>query len=499
MRRIKMSEVISRSVDRSAAILFKPFQLKKWLILSFIALFAGTLSFGSINGGSGGRSSSPKSQKETQSQAPQSQPSQAGTEETSQAKSETDETGTGPFSENNIIFWIFIATIICLVSSVFILTLFWLSAHYSFIWFNAIAANDASIIGPFHKHRAQGRSLFKAFLGYMAIFLSAAALMVLWGVLIAVKAGVFQPGFTWSVPIFFRLFWMPLTGILLVIIASVFISTAIMNFTVMIMALDKTPFLKAFGKTLRFFKDNPMDIALFYLVIFLLWVACSAMVMVIALILLLAFVLAGALLAGIGYLTFMVLLKLKIIFVAYCIIIGLPWFATLFVAIICAELPLAVFLRSFSIEYLCSFEGGYTYEMLDRYAQERSTDRSKTIVILPVIFMSLLSFVLVVGLLAAIAIPNFIKARDNANAALANKCTTNLRAIETAKKMWAEESGVSQGSVPTWENIVPSYLIKVPSCPKGGTYTVGPAAEPPQCSIGDNSTQRTDDDHIIKE
>jgi hypothetical protein len=53
--------------------------------------------------------------------------------------------------------------------------------------------------------------------------------------------------------------------------------------------------------------------------------------------------------------------------------------------------------------------------------------------------------VLILPLLAAIAIPNFVKARD---AAQNNMCVNNLRLIQSAKEQWALENKKADTDVP---------------------------------------------------
>ena len=62
--------------------------------------------------------------------------------------------------------------------------------------------------------------------------------------------------------------------------------------------------------------------------------------------------------------------------------------------------------------------------------------------------------VAIIGLLAAIAIPNFVKSRE---AARKNTCINNLRMIDGAKQIYALEGHTSVGYVPTESNIAP-YL-----------------------------------------
>ena len=92
---------------------------------------------------------------------------------------------------------------------------------------------------------------------------------------------------------------------------------------------------------------------------------------------------------------------------------------------------------------------------------------------------ALLAPVAVVGMLSAIAIPNFVKARATSQQ---NACINNLRQIDGAKNEWALEKGKKAGDVPTKEDLLP-YLRSWPVCPQGGTYTIGAVNEKPTCSI----------------
>ncbi len=85
----------------------------------------------------------------------------------------------------------------------------------------------------------------------------------------------------------------------------------------------------------------------------------------------------------------------------------------------------------------------------------------------------------VVGMLAAIAVPSFTKARENAQQA---QCMHQLRQIDSAKQMWAIENGQPDTATPTWEDLMP-YLTGKPECPMGGTYEIGAVGEPPSSSI----------------
>jgi len=110
--------------------------------------------------------------------------------------------------------------------------------------------------------------------------------------------------------------------------------------------------------------------------------------------------------------------------------------------------------------------------------------------------------VAIIGLLAAIAIPSFMKARTTSQK---NSCINNLRQIESAKDQWVIEHGGTNGalieatqSATTFTNLVGpnSYIKANPSCPAGsdanakGTaaraqadYTIAAIGTNPLCNI----------------
>lgn len=87
--------------------------------------------------------------------------------------------------------------------------------------------------------------------------------------------------------------------------------------------------------------------------------------------------------------------------------------------------------------------------------------------------------VAIIGLLAAIAIPNFVKARQTAQA---NACINNMRQIESAKEQYALENGLTTGDAVT--DVQAGAYIKggYPTCPANGTYTIGAVGTDVVCS-----------------
>jgi prepilin-type N-terminal cleavage/methylation domain-containing protein len=93
--------------------------------------------------------------------------------------------------------------------------------------------------------------------------------------------------------------------------------------------------------------------------------------------------------------------------------------------------------------------------------------------------------VAIIGLLAAIAIPNFVRARETARM---NACINNLRMIDSAKQQWAIEKNQPQNATPGEADITP-YIKgnQMPVCPANGTYTIGNISTDPTCSLGNDA------------
>ncbi len=91
--------------------------------------------------------------------------------------------------------------------------------------------------------------------------------------------------------------------------------------------------------------------------------------------------------------------------------------------------------------------------------------------------------VAIIGLLAAIAIPNFVRARQTSQT---NACINNLRIIDAAKQQFALETGQVSTFVPGSANLVP-YLGRagsyMPSEPLNGSYTINAVSVVPYCSV----------------
>ena len=91
--------------------------------------------------------------------------------------------------------------------------------------------------------------------------------------------------------------------------------------------------------------------------------------------------------------------------------------------------------------------------------------------------------VLIIGILMAIAVPNFIKARETSRR---NSCIANLKQIDGAKEQWAMDQKKNTGDACQMSDIAGTYMkgaVTGPTCPGGGTYTVNVVGTNPACSL----------------
>jgi len=103
--------------------------------------------------------------------------------------------------------------------------------------------------------------------------------------------------------------------------------------------------------------------------------------------------------------------------------------------------------------------------------------------------------VAIIGLLAAIAIPNFVRARATSQA---NACINNLRQIDGSKQQWALENNkvgtdlpvdtdiqiyLGRGNGGQLLNVAGGQVLNKINCPASGTYTIGTVQTPPSCSL----------------
>jgi len=90
--------------------------------------------------------------------------------------------------------------------------------------------------------------------------------------------------------------------------------------------------------------------------------------------------------------------------------------------------------------------------------------------------------VAIIALLAAIAIPNFVKARS---ASQRSACIANLKQIDGAKATWAlEQKKVNADTMGDSDLFGSTLYIRVkPTCPANGAYSLNDVQTRPSCSL----------------
>lgn len=91
--------------------------------------------------------------------------------------------------------------------------------------------------------------------------------------------------------------------------------------------------------------------------------------------------------------------------------------------------------------------------------------------------------VAIIGIIIAIAVPGFIRARSQSRM---RSCQENLTKIDGAKEQYALERNVGPGTAVSMTDLVEAggtgYIKTTPLEPSGGTYTVAAIGTDPTCS-----------------
>lgn len=117
--------------------------------------------------------------------------------------------------------------------------------------------------------------------------------------------------------------------------------------------------------------------------------------------------------------------------------------------------------------------------------------------------------VLIIGILLAIAVPNFISARETSRA---KACVANLYQINSAKLQCVMDNKLAADSTATFsvDGVTPTaagpngtyqltraggspnYIRAVPACPAGGAYAPGSVSTAPTCNVATDPSAGAD-------
>ncbi len=105
--------------------------------------------------------------------------------------------------------------------------------------------------------------------------------------------------------------------------------------------------------------------------------------------------------------------------------------------------------------------------------------------------------VLILGILLSVALPNFRRPQATGRA---RTCQGNLEQIQSAKEQWAMTTHAAKSATPASDDLYgPELYIKhAPQCPARGVYSIGEVGSDPTCSVSQNGTPETSDDHVLQ-
>lgn len=87
----------------------------------------------------------------------------------------------------------------------------------------------------------------------------------------------------------------------------------------------------------------------------------------------------------------------------------------------------------------------------------------------------------ILGLIAAIAVPQWEKYRNMARVRL---CIANLRQVDHSKQHWAFEMQKGGNDIPTMNDLTPYFNQRItPECPSGGSYRLRRVSKQPTCTL----------------
>lgn len=344
---VDFGEIISSSMKRTTTVLFKPFDLKKWMLFILIAFLAGSLSNGcNLNLNNNFQEATNQEQSRTE-----------------QDTFKAPETGANqPLSPEQRRFVITLVIILVAAVVALIIFLMWLGARFSFVFLEDVVKNDASIKAPFKANRDSGNSYFLFNFSAMSLILVLFAGIVYLGGISLVKADVFAKTVTnikqvmeillMALPYLIMLTVLFLTAGVIFLIAS--------NFVVVVMFKDRINVTRAWAKVWGLLRKNIMNFILYLLLRIGLYIGAGiiyflvSIVSIIAVMIplgltgLLLYFISKAIPAGflVGYWAAIgVIATPVILFLLYCLI-GL-------------YLPFAVFFRAFSVRFLGKLDPQY--------------------------------------------------------------------------------------------------------------------------------------------
>ena len=360
---VKFDEIIHASLEWTTTVLFRPFNIKKWVILAFIAILAGAIS-----GGNSFRMDSPvdkayhnqSAEKDAKIESKEKASVPAGTKSFSDIKNELNLFFAQLTSAPGIFFIIGGIALVIIVLMIFI----WLDSRFTFIFLQDVCANDASIKLPFTQNKKIGNSLFSfnAVFFFLCMLITIILLYYFAKAIIAIMGpaafesilatGMFMKVFLPCVPYF-------LFFLLLLLLAGI-VYFVINDFVILVMFKEKINVLKAFSVALGIIKNNKANICVYCLIKIGLSICAGIIYWIIYFIATVAIVFPAIMVVSLSAFFYKTMpLAYQPVFILICVIIAIPILLFFWYCFLCLSLPFAVFFRTFSIKFFGKLNSRY--------------------------------------------------------------------------------------------------------------------------------------------
>lgn len=371
MKKHSYGKLIGMSFNWMAEILFRPFNLKKWIMFAVITILAGQLG-GGFNFNLGGnrdnldkiiravRGASSVSNNTDSQTEPAAGPDLFGALREAKKLIPRPEIGKkisdlfkDPKKISAIVF--LIVPFILLLLLVIIIWM-WVKANFSMVFIDSVVRNDASLRVPFHKNKPQGKSFFLWSMAFSAIVILVLGSIIYCPIAQLIKAGAFQkqpidPAQIISVLIYYLPF----------LIASIvlfgLISVLVYDFVLPIMYKKKTGILEAWVIFFDILRKNLGEIFLYLLVKIGLAILAVIASIIIAILGIIALIVIGGIVVLLGFLIYFITpAAAKGPVLAVLVVAGIPAFAYLGFLFNVLFIPIPVFFRIFSVYVLSSID-----------------------------------------------------------------------------------------------------------------------------------------------
>ncbi|MFC1576313.1 hypothetical protein ACFL3J_01435 [Candidatus Omnitrophota bacterium] len=355
-------EIISSSFEWTKTVLFKPFNLKKWLLLYVIAALAfqmqGGCNLNNPPSGGGGKSAK-TSQVETKGETVK--------ETTESITREPVLAGAGEAEKGGRSFMIFLIVLLVALAFLFFILLEWVYSVFSFVFIESLVRNDASVKEPFRRNKPLGSSFFWWNIIYTTVFLGVLAVLVKLGYDALLGLGALSDGSNVALAeMFFAILPHIIAGIFFVLIAEI-LSFFVSDYVLPVMYADKAPMLTAFPRAFSLIKKDVLASVKYLFVKIGLSILITIIGGAVGMLLMLGLLIPVLLVGGLLYLLYTVVpAGFQAVYVFILVIVGMPIIVVLTFLVNAVFLPLPVFLKIFNLKFISRLD--------DRYNLFRATE-----------------------------------------------------------------------------------------------------------------------------